>query len=142
MISTTPIENFDKDFEVVSLFIIHEGKILLLKRQENRLQGNKWGPPAGKVENRENLKKAIYRENFEETGIKIEDYQLNKDKKCYYVRHDDIDFMFYVYSVELITKPKVIINSEEHSEYSWFTPQEALGIDLVEDEEIPISDFF
>lgn len=50
--------------------------------------------------------------------------------------------MFYVYIVELDSKPKVQLKSAEHSEYFWFTPQEALGIGLVQDEEIPIADFF
>ena len=142
MISINPIENFNKKFEVVSLFTIYNRKILLLKRQKNKPQEKTWGPPAGKVDNGENLEQAICRETFEETSIKIETDQITKYKKCYYVRHDDVDFVFYVYAIELNRKPEIILRPAEHSEHSWFTPQEALGIDLVQNEETPITDFF
>ncbi len=142
MISINPIENFNKKFEVVSLFTIYDGKILLLKRQKNKPQEKTWGPPAGKVDNGESLEQATCRETFEETGIKIEADQITKYKKRYYVRHGSIDFMFYVYAIELDRKPEVMLRPAEHSEHSWFTPQEALGIDLVQNEETPIADFF
>jgi len=36
MISNKKFKNFNKEFEVVSLFIIAKGKILLLKRHVNK----------------------------------------------------------------------------------------------------------
>lgn len=142
MISNNLIENFNKKFEVVSLFIIYNGKILLLKRQKDKPQEKTWGPPAGKVDSKESLEQATCRETFEETGIKIETNQIFKFKKNYYVRHGNIDFIFYVYAVKLDVKPLIELRPNEHSEYSWFTPQEALGIKLVQDEKTPITDFF
>lgn len=142
MISTDPIENFSKKFDVVSLFVICGGKMLLLRRQENKPQGNTWGPVAGKVDGGETPKEAILRETIEETGIRLKAKQIFKYEKNYYVRHDDIDFIFYVFAVELDKNPDVYLSAAEHSEYDWFTPQEALGLELVADEEIPISDYF
>ncbi len=141
MISIDPIENFNKNFDVVSLFVVHDGKILLLKRQENKPQEKTWGPPAGKVDSGEDLKVAVIRETFEETGIKVEMGQIINYKKCYYVRHGAVDFVFYAYAVELDRKPEVILRLAEHSEFSWFTTEEALELELVEDEKVPISDF-
>lgn len=142
MISNNPIENFNKKFDVVSLFIIYNGKILLLKRQKDKPQEKTWGPPAGKVDNGESLEQATCREAFEETGIKIKIDQIIKFKKKYYVRHGNIDFIFYVYAVEMDTEPLIELMPTEHSGYSWFTPQEALTVKLVQDEETPITDFF
>ena len=39
MISTAEIENFNKKFDVVSVFVEHDGKILLLHRQDHKPQG-------------------------------------------------------------------------------------------------------
>jgi len=36
----------------------------------------------------------------------------------------------------------VNVNSTEHIEYGWFDTQEALKMDLVEDEYIPLKDYF
>jgi 8-oxo-dGTP pyrophosphatase MutT (NUDIX family) len=142
MISIDPIENFNKKFDVVSLFVVHDGKILLLKRQKGKPQEKTWGPPAGKVDDGESLKAAVLREVFEETGIIIEEGRISNYEKSYYVRHGDLDFMFYAYMVEVAVEPSVVLRPAEHSESSWFTLDEALGLDLVQDEEVPIRDFF
>lgn len=142
MLSIDPIENFSKKFAVVSLFVIFDGKILLLKRQEGKPQEKTWGPPAGKVDGDESLERTICRETFEETGITVIESQITKYERCYYVRHGNTDFMFYVFVIELNENPEVVLNAGEHSEYSWLTPREALGVELVQDEEVPIANFF
>lgn len=142
MLSIDPIENFNKKFAVVSLFVVCDGKILLLKRQKGKPQEKTWGPPAGKVDGDESLERAICRETFEETGIMVKESQITKYEKYYYVRHGNTDFMFYVFAIELNENPAVVLNPGEHSEYSWLTPQDALKTDLVQDEEVPIADFF
>jgi len=142
MISLSPIKKFNKKFDVVSLFIIYDDKILLLKRQKNKPYEGTWGPPAGKGDNGENLEQAICRETFEETGIKVTSNKIIKDKKHYYVRHSDVDFMFHVYSVKIDKEPQVTLRPIEHSDYAWFVPKKAIKLDLVQDEEVPITDFF
>lgn len=142
MISINPIENFNKKFDVVSLFIICDGKILLLKRQKNKSHEGTWGPPAGKADDGESLDEAVCRETFEETGIAVEESKLIRHETFYYVRHESLDFVFHVFALELDKRPEVALRPVEHSEYSWFMPKEALGLDLVQDEEIPISDYF
>lgn len=142
MISTEPIKDFDKMFDVVSLFIICNGKMLLLKRQEGKPQGGTWGRVAGKVDAGESLEKAILRETLEETGIEATPKQISKYAKNYYVRHKDTDFVFYVFIMELNEYPHITLSDREHSQYAWFTPQESLALDLVPDEEIPIADLF
>lgn len=142
MISTEPIKDFDKMFDVVSLFIICGDKMLLLKRREDKPQGGAWGRVAGKVDAGESLEKAILRETLEETGLQITVRQITKYAKNYYVRHGDTDFIFYVFVLELPECPQITLSDREHSEYSWFTPQEALALDLVQDEEVLVADLF
>ena len=94
------------------------------------------------MDNGETLEVATCRETFEESGIKIDVDQISKHEKSYYVRHGKIDFMFYVFVIELEIKPEIVLRSQEHSEHSWFTPEEALEINLVPDEDIVINNFF
>jgi len=142
MISLEKIENFNKKFDVVSLFVVCKGKILLLKRQVGKPFEGTWGPPAGKVDKGEDLEVATCRETFEEAGIKVSVDDITKHEKHYYVRHGEIDFMFHVYSVEFDSDPEITLSSAEHSGYAWYTPEESLKLDLVQDEEVPIVDFF
>lgn len=142
MISLEKIENFNKKFDVVSIFIVHGDKILLLKRQVKKPFAGKWGPPTGKVDIGESLEEAMCRETFEETGISLVTDDITKYERHYFVRHGDLDFMFHVYSVEVKNGLDVCLRDIEHCGYEWFTPEEALELDLVEDEEVPIRDFF
>ena len=142
MISSKKFKDFNKKFDVVSLFIIVNGKILLLKRHNNKPQAGLWGPPAGKVDDGESLAQATLREAYEESSINIKESELEHFKKEYFVQHGDIDFIFHVFAVHYDDFVKVNINGTEHVEYGWFEPQEALEMDLVEDEYIPLRDYF
>ena len=69
MISEVKPKNFAPKYEVVGCFVEHNGKILLLHRQDNILQGNTWGLPAGRIEPGESPEEAMVREIKEETGF-------------------------------------------------------------------------
>ncbi|MFA6307927.1 MAG: NUDIX hydrolase [Patescibacteria group bacterium] len=142
MISSKKLENFNKKFDVVSLFVIVGNKILLLKRHDDKPQPGLWGPPAGKVDEGESLKQGMIRETFEESGVSIKNDELKHFKKEYFVRHGDVDFIFHVFAVYRDDFMEVNINGTEHIEYGWFDMQEALNMDLVEDEYIPLKDYF
>ncbi len=74
MIKKEEPKNFNPVFEVVASFCENQKKILLLHRQDKKPEGNTWGLPAGKIQNNENLHKAIKREINEETGLNIGDF--------------------------------------------------------------------
>jgi len=63
--------HFNPDFQVVSLYLEYDDKILLLHRLPHKSQGSKWGVPAGKRNSDEELTEALARETFEETGFVI-----------------------------------------------------------------------
>ena len=52
-------EEFNQKFDVVSCFIEYEDKMLLLLRQDIKVQGNTWTVPAGKINKSESLKDAL-----------------------------------------------------------------------------------
>jgi len=61
----------EKPLAVVIAALIHEGKILLIRRRRGDYVGL-WGLPGGKVEKDEHLSRAALREIAEEAGINAE----------------------------------------------------------------------
>lgn len=117
---------------MVSCYIEFEGKILLLFRESHKLEGNKWGMPAGKIHSGESEQEAVIREIKEETGLGVAPEKLNYCRKVY-VRYPDYDFIYHIFSFQLELQAQIKINPREHREYAWVTPQEALGMQLVAD---------
>ncbi len=91
-------EKFNPKMEVVSCLIESNKQILLLLRQDCKNEGNKWGLPAGKVDQTdENTLAAIVREVKEETGIALLPLKVNYFK-TFFVRYPmfDFKFMFFI----------------------------------------------
>ena len=141
MIYKNPPENFNARFEVVSCFVEHEGEILLLHRQNNKTEGDKWGVPAGKKEERETESEAIAREMREETGLDLHSGLFQYFDKVY-VRYPDYDFVYHMFTVKLEERPNVLINESEHKNFQWADPQRALELNLIRDEDQCIRLFY
>ena len=141
MISKEKPQDFKKKFDVVSCFIEHDSKILLLHRLDSKPQGNTWGVPAGKVDAGENLSAAIQREIREEIGLLVSASDL-KFFDSFYVRYPDFDFTYHIFYLPLGAKPELLINPKEHKDYAWKTPFEALKLDLIPDEDACIKAFY
>lgn len=129
---------FQKKADVVSCFIQNDlNEILLLHRQLSKSSGGKWGLPAGKVELGETLGDAIIREIFEETGCKFTAPELTY-LDTVNVRHGSgkevFDFGYHAYRINLDNTPAITINDAEHQAYMWVSLDEALEMDLVEDQ--------
>ncbi len=141
MISRTELDNFNPKFDVVSVFIEHNGEILLLLRQDHKPQGNTWSMPAGKVNKEEDLISALVREVGEETGIKIRS-DLYSYNNAYQIRYPDFDYRYHIYHLIVEEKPVVALNTEENKEYIWITPREALELELIPHEDDCIKWFY
>lgn len=133
MIYSTKPKNFKSKFEVVSCFLEYGGEFLLLRRPEQKVQGGKWGVPAGKVEENETLQKAMARELREETS-----FVLKEEKRLLYfgklfVRHPTYDFTYHMFHLPLQEKPRIILNPKEHFDFQWVTPKKSLKVDMVTD---------
>ena len=142
MISKTKIQNFNKKFDVVSVFIEHEGKILLMHRQDHKPQGNTWAMLAGKVDKGDkDLIDALVREVKEEIGLMI------KKEDCryfdgYYSRYPEFDYIYHVYHLLLKEKPIINLNLKEDKDHKWITPVDALKLNLIQDEDMCIKWFY
>jgi len=136
-------KNFKARFEIVSLHLEGDGKLLLLKRQKNKPQAGMWGVPAGKVNKEETKENALEREILEETGIDVA--MLNPNlAHTVYVEHDSYEysFVYHIYHAKLRECPSIILCDMEHSAYGWFMPRETLGLNLIPDEDTCIKLLF
>ena len=116
----------------MSCFCSHNGKFLMLLRQDHKPEGNKWGVPAGKVDPGETPLDAMVRELWEETGI-----LATSEKHSYfgklYVRYPNYDFVYHIFSTELEKMEPVVIMQKEHKAFYWARPHTALKMRLVLD---------
>jgi len=131
-------ENFAPKFDVVSCFFEHDGKILLLLRQDHKPQGNTWGVPAGKVENGETVATAMIRELEEETGVKTTP-NLIRFAHMVFVRYPEYDFNYHIFHLSSAEEIFVNIDPSAHKKFAWVTPREALEMELIQDEDACIN---
>lgn len=133
--------NFKPEKIIVACHVLYDEEMLLLLRGDDKPQGNTYGVPAGKVDDNELIEEALLRELEEETGIKAE---VNNFifQKVFNVLYSEFAFSFYLYHLYMDDKPDIVLNKNEHKDYLWCTPREALKLDLVEDEDQVIKDVF
>lgn len=106
-ISTSPPENFLPSVEAVACFCYWQERFLFLLRQPNKLQGNTWCLPGGKVEQEEPLRKAIYREVYEEVGITlIKEHSFFW--KSLFVRVPHMEYTLHLFHTDLNQKNFVL----------------------------------
>jgi len=127
-------ENFSPKFDVVSCFVEHGGRFLLLHRQDHKPQGNTWGVPGGKVEKGETNIEAIIREIREELGFHADPKKM-KLIKTTFVKYAEYDFVYEIYRLQFETKPQISIDIKDHKDFVWVRPAEALKMNLIQDED-------
>jgi len=132
MIHQTPPDKFSPKFEGVGCFLEHGGKIILLRRQNHKPEGNTWGIPSGKKEKGETAADAMARELNEETGYSAKPGELNYFKKIF-VKFPDYDFVYHIFHLQPDALPEVKINPGEHKSFIWTNPASALKMNLIGD---------
>jgi 8-oxo-dGTP pyrophosphatase MutT (NUDIX family) len=133
--------DFDPKLEIVSCFCEAAGKILLLHRHEHKPQGNTWGVPAGKIEEGEDLARAMVRELYEETQLLINPDTLFLFDTVY-VRYAEFDFVYHLFHTRLPDPVEITINPTEHTAFLWVTPHQSLSMNLIQDEDACIRHFY
>lgn len=135
-------DDFILKMEVVGCFLENDGEFLILHRHDHKPQGGTWGLPGGKVEKGENLKNAIIREVEEETGFKVNLESINYFKELY-VRYDNYDFIYHIFSSKIEERPEVILEEGGHQDYKWINPKNSLKMNnLIQDFDECIKDFY
>ncbi len=140
-ISIEEPENFKPIGESAACFIERDGKHLLLKRLDGKSHGGRYGIPGGKIDPGEGPLEAVLREVREETGLILTKEQVHFRKK-FYVRYPEYDFVYHVFQALAPLDFSVILEQNEHSDYIWATPEEALSLPLVLGQDTVLKDFY
>ncbi|EKE25991.1 MAG: hypothetical protein ACD_4C00481G0006 [uncultured bacterium (gcode 4)] len=123
-------EIFNPKFEIVSSFCEFNNEFILLLRQDHKPEPNTLWVPAWKIDEWEDSLQAIKREIKEETWIILEDKDINFYKKIF-VKYPTYDFIYYMFYVNFLERPEVIINQKEHKEFIWTNPIDSLQLNLI-----------
>ncbi|TNE57515.1 MAG: NUDIX domain-containing protein [Alphaproteobacteria bacterium] len=101
-----------------------EPQVLLLKRIGAPLDGE-WCQVAGRLEKGEKAWEGVLRELREETGLAPDRFYSGDICEQFYNAFADVITLIPVF-VAWIDRPQRVTLNEEHSEYGWFTLEEAL----------------
>lgn len=118
----------DTPLVAVGVVVIHEGKVLLVRRGNAPSKGL-WAVPGGRVELGETLMDAAAREVLEETGIVVSDAEVlwGFDK----IERDEEGAVRHHYVVVDLQARYVSGRAEagdDASDVGWFTAQELAGL--------------
>lgn len=131
-----PTPQFKPRVEIAAVYIEYNDKILLLHRQDNKSQGNKWGIPGGKVDKEETPLQAAIREVKEETGYDISEQAIENLGRVYIEYNEKDHFIYHMFRTQLQKDPEAVkINFNEHKGFTWVTPSDGLKMDLLQDED-------
>ena len=121
--------------DVVTVLLIHNNELLILKRSEKvRTYKGLWGGVAGYVEKNEKPYDTAIKEIREEAGLEKEDIEFVKRGKT--VRYTDVyegekyDWVIHTFVFKIEKKDKVQIDWE-HSQYAWILPQNIVDYETV-----------
>jgi len=136
MIYKTAPPRFSPSFEVASCYLeeVH-GKILLLLRQNHKPKGGTWGLSVGKIDSGETPCEAVLREVYEETALELDVNELSYIGRLY-VRQPKLHFVYHMFRHTFKKRPlkkNIHIHPEEHKDFCWVRPQEALLLPLISD---------
>lgn len=122
-----------------TVLISKEGKILLIRRPDtDNLFPNQWCLPGGHRQDDESIMDGAKRETREETGINCR--ELHRLWKWVYP--DGFETIFF-YGIEGEDFEGTSVKlSDEHTDYIWCEPEQALNMNLSGTLEIPLRKIF
>ena len=129
---------------VVSAIIENlKGEILLVKRSPHKIYPDLWEDVGGGVEEKEKPEQAILREIAEETGIT--NIEIIKPLTVFHFFHggkknSENEIVGITYWCK--TKNEKITLSDEHAEFKWVLPEEALNFPIHEALKKILRDFY
>ena len=121
-----------RDRYVAHGLVEQRGAYLILRRRDGRYLGGQWDIPGGTVEVGESPAEAAVRECFEEAGIRttvgpeVAHYE-NADTEGRPLVFHTITYLLHSPSAV----PEVVLSAEEHDDFRWVLPGDALGMPLV-----------
>jgi len=104
------------------LFLVKNGKILMLRRGNVEYESGKWHMPAGHVENNEWPKECIIREGLEEVGVEVNSKDLHVIHIMYRKQKEQSDrIAVFIKCNKFQNEPK-ICESDKHDKIGWYSP--------------------
>lgn len=122
LVFRTKPQDFSPTVEVAACYLEINNKFLFLKRAIGIPEGEKWGVPAGKIEQNEGSLEAVCRETFEETQIVL-NQELLKFVGKLFICKPEIDYVYHMYHLKVDRMPDVVL-SNEHDDYRWLSADE------------------
>ncbi|WP_218028338.1 NUDIX domain-containing protein [Nocardia yamanashiensis] len=112
--------------------IERDGAILLIRRAPGVFLSGRWELPGGGVEPGELPEAAAIREVSEETGLAIQITAERATHSWMDITGRPLRIHARIYEgIESATHP-VTLNPAEHDDHAWFTPEEAIALDLAD----------
>ncbi|MBI4170833.1 MAG: NUDIX pyrophosphatase [Candidatus Aenigmarchaeota archaeon] len=121
-----------RETHVVTSFLVHEGKILILKRSDKvgSFPGA-WAGISGYIEEGEAPLQCAIKEIREETGLKEEEITLISAGDAMVTKKDDKTWVVHPFLFE--TEKKDICLDWEHEQCEWIDPKEIEKYETVPD---------
>lgn len=121
------VKIFMGKIRVTGCFIELDDKFLVLHRLPDKSQGDKWGIPAGKVDEGESDDQSVIREVWEKTGIVIPEGKIEFIQEIVWdFPEKTVEFPTFKY---VLGEPiEVKFNENEHQDFKWVTGQECYQI--------------
>ena len=129
--SDQAISNKKVDFDVVTCFMNSFGKVLVLQRGRKDKQFGLWGIPGGKLDEGETPRESLSREIFEETDVATSQDSFVFLNKALLENSFDGTYVLYLYYLDLLNRPSISINKDEHLSCQWVTLDEFESLDLL-----------
>ena len=123
---------FKNRVNIVTVFLEHDKKILILKRsQKVKTMKTKWGGISGYIEQEEPVKRAL-KEIAEETGLKNKNVTLLRiGEPLEAVESDKPEITWIVHPFLFSSNTDQIRIDWEHDEYRWINPKEIENYETV-----------
>lgn len=121
-----------KRISVVTSFLEHGGKILILRRSDKvRTMRKKWAGISGYIEEDETALERALKEIREEVGIERKDLQLMKAAEPLEVPDPERDTLWIVHPHLFSTSSTEIRLDWEHDQYRWIKPDDIAEYETV-----------
>lgn len=118
-----------KQYLVVGGIVVKDGKMLLTKRRDPRMEfNNKWEFPGGGVDNGEQVIHALKREVLEETGLTVEPLEQLPQIVARVEKKYNYQVFLLLYICKII-KGEFKASDTEVAGHGWFTLTQAMKLD-------------
>jgi len=121
-----------KKIKVVTIFLMNEDSVLILRRSDNvRTMKHKWAGISGYIEGDENVLERAYREISEETGLSGNEIELVATAEPLEVPDRERDTLWIVHPHLFKTSKTAVRLDWEHDQYRWIDPIEITNYETV-----------